>query len=325
MTHAIRVHEHGGPDVMRWETVDVPPPGPGEARVRHTAIGVNYIDVYFRTGLYTPPGLPFTPGMEAAGVVEAVGDGVTDVAVGDRVAYAAGPPGAYAEARVIAADRLVALPESISDEQAAGMMLKGLTAQYLLRRTYRVQPGDTVLVHAAAGGVGLIACQWAHHLGATVIGTVGSADKAALAQAHGCHYPVNYREEDFVERVREITGGAGVAAVYDSVGQDTFMGSLDCLRPMGTMASFGQSSGSVPPLDPGILAQKGSLFLTRPTLFTYMARREDLLASTAELFDVVARGAVRIEVNQRFALGDAAGAHRDLEARRTTGSTILLP
>ncbi|WP_018718063.1 quinone oxidoreductase family protein [Arhodomonas aquaeolei] len=325
MTHAIRVHEHGGPDVMRWETVDVPPPGPGEARVRHTAIGVNYIDVYFRTGLYTPPGLPFTPGMEAAGVVEAVGDGVTDVAVGDRVAYAAGPPGAYAEARVIAADRLVALPESISDEQAAGMMLKGLTAQYLLRRTYRVQPGDTVLVHAAAGGVGLIACQWAHHLGATVVGTVGSADKAALAQAHGCHYPVNYREEDFVERVREITGGAGVAAVYDSVGQDTFMGSLDCLRPMGTMASFGQSSGSVPPLDPGILAQKGSLFLTRPTLFTYMARREDLLASTAELFDVVARGAVRIEVNQRFALGDAAGAHRDLEGRRTTGSTILLP
>ncbi|WP_163144036.1 quinone oxidoreductase, partial [Arhodomonas sp. KWT] len=224
-----------------------------------------------------------------------------------------------------AADRLVALPESISDEQAAGMMLKGLTAQYLLRRTYRVQPGDTVLVHAAAGGVGLIACQWAHHLGATVIGTVGSADKAALAQAHGCHYPVNYREEDFVERVREITGGAGVAAVYDSVGQDTFMGSLDCLRPMGTMASFGQSSGSVPPLDPGILAQKGSLFLTRPTLFTYMARREDLLASTAEIFDVVTRGAVRIEVNQRFALGDAAGAHRDLEARRTTGSTILLP
>ncbi|MFB4203282.1 quinone oxidoreductase [Arhodomonas sp. KWT2] len=325
MTHAIRVHEHGGPDVMRWETVDVPPPGPGEARVRHTAIGVNYIDVYFRTGLYTPPGLPFTPGMEAAGVVEAVGDGVTDIAVGDRVAYAAGPPGAYAETRVTAADRLVALPESISDEQAAGMMLKGLTAQYLLRRTYRVQPGDTVLVHAAAGGVGLIACQWAHHLGATVIGTVGSADKAALAQAHGCHYPVNYREEDFVERVREITGGAGVAAVYDSVGQDTFMGSLDCLRPMGTMASFGQSSGSVPPLDPGILAQKGSLFLTRPTLFTYMARREDLLASTAEIFDVVTRGAVRIEVNQRFALGDAAGAHRDLEARRTTGSTILLP
>ncbi|MCS4505116.1 quinone oxidoreductase [Arhodomonas aquaeolei] len=325
MTHAIRVHEHGGPDTMRREAVEVPAPSAGEARVRHTAIGVNYIDVYFRTGLYTPPGLPFTPGMEAAGVVEAVGEGVTDIAVGDRVAYAAGPPGAYAEERVIAADRLVALPESISDEQAAGMMLKGLTAQYLLRRTYRVQPGDTVLVHAAAGGVGLIACQWAHHLGATVIGTVGSADKAALAQAHGCHYPVNYREEDFVERVREITGGAGVAAVYDSVGQDTFMGSLDCLRPMGTMASFGQSSGSVPPLDPGILAQKGSLFLTRPTLFTYMARREDLLASTAELFDVVARGAVRIEVNQRFALGDAAGAHRDLEARRTTGSTILLP
>ncbi len=325
MTQAIRVHEHGGPETLHWTGVDVPNPGPGEALVRHTAIGVNFIDVYFRTGLYTPPGLPFTPGMEAAGVVEAVGDGVREISPGDRVAYAAGPPGAYSEARVIAADRLVPLPESIGDEQAAGMMLKGLTAQYLLRRTYRVQPGDAVLIHAAAGGVGLIACQWASHLGATVIGTVGSAEKARLAQAHGCAHPIRYNEEDFVERVRELTGGKGVAAVYDSVGRDTFLRSLDCLRPLGTLASFGQSSGSVAPLDPAVLAQKGSLFLTRPTLFTYMARREDLLASARELFEVVESGAVRIEVRQRFPLAEAAEAHRALEARRTTGSTVLTP
>ena len=293
MTHAIRVHQHGGPEAMRWEQVDLPVPGPGEALVRHTAVGVNYIDVYFRTGAYPPPQLPFTPGMEAAGVVEGLGEGVTDLAVGDRVAYAAPPPGAYAERRVIAAHRLVPLPEDIGDEQAAAMMLKGMTAQYLLRRTYRVQPGDAILFHAAAGGVGLIACQWARSLGATVIGTVGSGEKEDLARRHGCDHPINYRTEDFVERVREITGGAGVAAVYDSVGQDTFERSLDCLRPMGTLVSFGQSSGPVTSFNPGLLAQKGSLFLTRPTLFTYTASREDLLATAGELFQVVRDGTVK--------------------------------
>ncbi|PWG62199.1 quinone oxidoreductase family protein [Spiribacter halobius] len=325
MVQAIRVHQHGGPEQMRWESVTVPAPGPGEALVRHTVIGVNYIDVYFRTGLYQPAGLPFTPGMEAAGVVEAVGEGVTELAVGERVAYASPPPGSYAEQRVIAADRLVPLPDGIADEQAAGMMLKGMTAQYLLRRAYRVQPGDAVLIHAAAGGVGLIACQWARHLGAMVIGTVGSAEKAELARAHGCEHPIRYREEDFVERVRELTGGEGVAAVYDSVGRDTFERSLDCLRRRGTLVSFGQSSGPVPPLDVGLLAKKGSLFLTRPTLFHYTASREDLLATARELFEVVEQGAVRIEVNERFPLAEAAEAHRALEGRRTTGSTVLLP
>lgn len=325
MVQAIRVHEHGGPETMRPERVDVPAPGAGEALVRHTVIGVNYIDVYFRTGLYQPPGLPFTPGMEGAGVVEAVGDGVRDLAVGDRVAYASPPPGSYAEQRVIAADRLVPLPAGISDEQAAGMMLKGMTAQYLLRRAYRVQPGDAVLIHAAAGGVGLIACQWARHLGATVIGTVGSEEKAELARAHGCEHPIRYRDEDFVERVREITGGAGVAAVYDSVGRDTFERSLDCLRRRGTLVSFGQSSGPVPPFDVGLLAKKGSLFLTRPTLFHYTGERDELLATARELFEVVEQGVVRIEVNERFPLAEAADAHRALEGRRTTGSTVLIP
>jgi NADPH2:quinone reductase len=286
---------------------------------------VNFIDVYFRTGLYPPPQLPFTPGMEGAGVVEAVGEGVTDLAAGDRVAYASPPPGSYAEARVIDAARLVKLPDNISEEQAAGMMLKGMTAQYLVRRSYRVQAGDTILVHAAAGGVGLIVCQWAKHLGATVIGTVGSEEKAELARAHGCDHPILYRDEDFVERVRDITGGAGVAVVYDSVGKDTFLKSLDCLRPLGMLVSFGQSSGAIEPLNVGLLAQKGSLFLTRPTLFTYVAKREDLVASANELFDVVGSGKVKIEVKQRFALAEAAEAHRALEGRRTTGSTILLP
>jgi NADPH2:quinone reductase len=325
MTHAIRVHEHGGPDVLRWESVDVPEPGAGEVVVRHTAIGLNFIDVYFRTGLYTPPGLPFTPGMEAAGVVEAVGDRVTDLNVGDRVAYASPPPGAYVERRVMPAERLVPLPGSVSDEQAAGMMLKGMTTQYLLRRAYHVQPGDTILVHAAAGGVGLIACQWAKTLGATVIGTVGSEEKAALARAHGCDHPVNYRQEDFVERVRELTDGQGVAAVYDSVGEETFVKSLDCLRRRGTLVSFGQSSGAVESFNPGLLAQKGSLFLTRPTLFHYIATRDELLDTANQLFDVVASGKVKIEVNQRFPLADAAEAHRALEGRRTTGSTLLIP
>lgn len=325
MTHAIRVHQHGGPEVMQWAPVDLPGPGPGEALVRHSCVGVNYIDVYFRTGAYPPAQLPFTPGMEAAGVVEAVGDGVSEVAVGDRVAYAAPPPGAYAERRVIAAHQLVALPEAIADQQAAAMMLKGMTAQYLLRRTYRVQPGDTILFHAAAGGVGLIACQWAKALGATVIGTVGSAEKAELARRHGCDHPVNYNAEDFVERVREITGGEGVAAVYDSVGADTFERSLDCLRPLGVLASFGQSSGPVTSFNPALLAQKGSLYLTRPTLFTYTAKRQDLLDTAGELFRMVTDGKVAVEIHQRFPLAEAAEAHRALEGRRTTGSTVLEP
>jgi NADPH:quinone reductase len=281
--------------------------------------------VYFRTGLYPPPQLPFVPGLEAAAVVEALGDGVRDLQVGQRVAYASPPIGAYAERRQMPADRLLALPEGISDEQAAAMMLKGMTAQYLLRRTYRVQSGQTILFHAAAGGVGLIACQWAKHLGATVIGTVGSEAKAELARAHGCAHVIRYDREDVVARVREITGGKGVPVVYDSVGQATFERSLDCLAPMGMLVSFGQSSGKIPPVDLGILSQKGSLYVTRPTLMTYTAERADLVASANELFDVVQRGAVRIEVNQRFPLRDAAEAHRALEGRRTTGSTLLLP
>lgn len=323
MSHAIVVHETGGPEQMHWESVPSPEPGPGEARIRHTAVGLNYIDVYFRTGLYAPPQLPFTPGMEGAGVVEAVGEGVDNVAPGDRVAYAARPPGAYAETRVLAAERLVTIPEGISDEQAAAMMLKGMTAWYLLRRTYPVAAGETILVHAAAGGVGLIACQWARHLGATVIGTVGSAEKAELARAHGCHHPVNYNSEDFVDRVREITGGTGVPVVYDGVGQATFDGSLDCLRPRGLMVSFGQSSGPVPPLELGRLAAKGSLFLTRPTLFHYVAARDELETAASELFDLVRQGVVAIEVNHRFPLREAAEAHRALEGRQTTGSTVL--
>lgn len=324
-THAIRVHEHGGPDVMRWEVVDSGQPGPGEALVRHTAIGLNFIDVYFRTGLYVPPELPFTPGMEAAGVVESIGEGVSDLAPGDRVAYAAPPPGSYCERRCLKAERLVALPDSVDDDTAAAMMLKGMTAQYLLRRSHRVQPGEAILIHAAAGGVGLIACQWAKALGATVIGTVGSPEKAELARAHGCDHPILYRDEDFVARVREITEGEGVAAVYDSVGRDTFPGSLDCLRRLGILVSFGQSSGSVAPFDPGLLAKKGSLFLTRPTLFNYTATRQELLNTATELFEMVGAGKVRVEINQRFALREAATAHRALEGRGTTGSSLLIP
>ncbi len=323
MTKAIVVHETGGPETMHWEEAGVGAPGQGQALVRHTVVGLNFIDVYFRTGLYPPPQLPFTPGMEAAGVVEAVGPDVTHIAPGDRVAYAAGPPGAYCEQRVMAADRLVKVPDGISDETAAAMMLKGMTAWYLLRRTYPVKAGDTILVHAAAGGVGLIACQWAKHLGATVIGTVGSAEKGELARSHGCDHPVNYNTEDFVERVRELTGGKGVPVVYDSVGQATFDGSLDCLQPRGLMVTFGQSSGPVPPLNLGTLAAKGSLFITRPTLFNYVAAREDLEAAAGELFDLVQKGVVTIEVNHRFPLADAAEAHRALEGRKTTGSTVL--
>ena len=325
MPKAIRIHEHGGPEVLRWEEVEVGEPGPGQLRVRHGAVGLNYIDVYHRTGLYPLPSLPWTLGMEGAGQVEAVGEGVTEFKPGDRIAYASPPVGAYAEVRLMPADRVVALPDAIDDRTAAAMMLQGMTAQYLLRRTYRVQPGDAILLHAAAGGVGLIASQWARHLGATVIGTVGSEEKAELARAHGCHHTILYNRENFVERVREITGGQGVVVVYDSVGKDTFMGSLDCLRPLGMMVSFGNASGPVPPFEPGILAAKGSLFFTRPTLMTYTAQRADLLASAAELFEVVSSGAVRIEVRQTYPLAETARAHRDLEARQTTGSTVLLP
>ncbi len=325
MTHAIRIHEAGGPENLRWDEVEVGAPGPGEVRLKQTAVGLNYIDVYHRTGLYPLPALPAVIGLEAAGRVEAVGDGVGDLAEGDRVAYASPPAGAYAEARLMPADRVVKLPDAIDDRQAAAMMLQGMTVQYLTRRTYRVKAGETVLFHAAAGGVGLIACQWLKHLGVTVIGTVGSEEKAEVARAHGCAHTINYRTEDFAQRVRELTGGAGVPVVYDSVGKDTFEGSLDCLAPLGMMVSFGNASGPVPPFNPGILSAKGSLYLTRPTLMTYTAKRADLVAGAGELFDVVLSGAVRIEINQTYALAEAAQAHRDLEARKTTGSTVLLP
>jgi NADPH2:quinone reductase len=325
MPKAMRIHEYGGPEVLRWEDVEVGDPGPGQLRIRHAVIGLNYIDVYHRTGLYPLPSLPWTLGMEGAGQVEAIGEGVTEFKVGDRIAYASPPVGAYAETRLIPADRVVTLPETIDDQTAAAMMLQGMTAQYLLRRTYRVQPGDVILLHAAAGGVGLIASQWARQLGALVIGTVGNDEKAELARAHGCHHVIVYSRENFVERVREITNGQGVAVVYDSVGKETFIGSLDCLRPLGMMVSFGNASGPVPPFEPGILAAKGSLFMTRPTLMTYTAKREDLVASATELFEVVAIGAVKIEVRQTYPLAETAQAHRDLEARKTTGSTVLLP
>ena len=324
MPYAIRLHQNGGPEVLSWETVEVPAPAAGEATIRHHAVGLNYIDTYHRTGLY-PVTLPSGIGMEGAGVVEAVGEGVSELKVGDRVAYAGGPLGAYADVRNIPAHRLLKLPDAISFETGAAMMLQGLTAAYLLRKTYRVQPGDAVLIQAAAGGVGLIACQWARALGATVIGTVGSPAKAELAKAHGCHHVINYSTENFPARVREITSGEGVAVVYDGVGKDTFAGSLDSLRPMGMMVSFGNASGPVPPLDLIVLSQKGSLFVTRPTLMNYTARREDLVALGSELFDVVVSGQVKIEVNQSYPLKDAAQAHRDLEARKTTGSTILIP
>jgi NADPH2:quinone reductase len=324
MPHAIRLYETGGPEVMRWEEVGAGETAPNEARVRHEAVGLNFIDIYFRSGRYPLP-LPSGLGLEGAGVVDAVGSAVTDIKVGDRVAYAGGPPGAYADIRNIPADRLVKLPDSIDFKTAAAMMLQGMTAQYLLRRTYRVQPGDTILIQAAAGGVGLIICQWAKALGATVIGTVSSDAKAALAKAHGCDHPIVYTREDFVTRVREITGGEGVSVVYDSVGADTFTKSLDCLRPLGMMVTFGQSAGPVAPVDTQELSKRGSLFLTRPTLFTYVAKRADLLASAQELFEMVTSGKVKIEVNQTYALKDAAQAHIDLAARKTTGSTILLP
>ena len=325
MSKAIRIHQTGGPEAMQWEDVDVGAPGSGEIRIRHDAIGLNFIDVYFRTGLYPAASLPFTPGLEGAGIVEEVGEGVDSVAVGDRVAYASPPLGAYAQVRLMPADKVVVIPAEIESSQAAAMMLQGMTVEYLLRRAYPVQSGETILFHAAAGGVGLIACQWAKHIGATVIGTVGNDEKAERARAHGCDHTIVYTRENFTERVREITGGVGVPVVYDGVGRDTFAGSLDCLRPRGMLVNFGQSSGKVDPLDVGVLSTKGSLYLTRPTLMTYNENRADLVESSRALFDVVARGAVRITVNQTFPLADAADAHRALEGRRTVGSTVLVP
>jgi NADPH2:quinone reductase len=322
--HAIRIHQTGGPEAMRWEEVDVGDPGPGQVRIRHSAVGLNFIDTYHRSGLYAVP-LPSGIGLEAAGVVEAVGEGVSDVKPGDHAGYCSGPIGAYAEARLFPAERLIKLPAGIDDRTAAAMLLQGLTAQYLLRRTHRVKAGETILVHAAAGGVGQILGQWGKHLGATVIGTVGSEDKAKLAKANGCDHVILYRKEKVSERVRELTKGAGVPAVYDGVGKDTFMDSLDCLAPLGMMVTFGNASGPVPPFEPVLLSQKGSLFLTRPSLVHYTAKRSDLLAAAAELFEVVQKGVVKISVNQTFALKDAVAAHQALEARKTTGSTLLLP
>jgi NADPH2:quinone reductase len=322
-TKAIRIQQTGGPEVLRLEEIEVGDPGPGEARVRHTAVGVNFVDVYHRTGLYPLP-LPTGLGVEAAGVVEAAGAGVSHVRAGDRVAYVASA-GSYAQARVVAADRLVKLPDAVDDRTAAGMMLKGLTVQSLVRRTYAVKAGDSVLVHAAAGGVGLIMTQWLKAIGATVIATVGSDEKARLVRAHGADHVIVYTREDFAKRVREITGGVGVPVVYDSVGKATFDGSLDSLRPFGLMVSFGNASGSVPPFDLGVLGRKGSLFLTRPTVFGYIAKREDLERSAAELFEIVRSGKVKIEVSRTWPLAEAAEAHRALATRATTGSLVLLP
>ena len=323
MPHVIRIHQNGGPEQLRWEEVAVGDPGPGEVRVRNTAVGLNYIDTYHRSGLYPMP-LPLVLGSEGAGVVEAVGPKVKEFKVGDHVAYAQ-PIGAYAEVLLRPVARLVKIPAGIKDETAAAMMLKGMTAWYLCRRTYRVKKGDTIVVHAAAGGVGQILCQWAKHLGATVIGTVGSDEKVALAKKAGCKHVVVMSREKLSERVKTITKGKGVPVVYDGVGKDTFMESLDCLAPLGLMASFGNASGAVAPVNIGILAQKGSLFLTRPTLVNYTSAREDLLTAARELFAVVKKGAVKITINQRYPLREAAQAHRDLESRKTTGSTVLLP
>jgi NADPH2:quinone reductase len=324
MPKSFRINETGGPEVLRWEDVEVGEPGEGQARLRHTAVGVNYIDTYHRSGLYPLP-LPSGLGIEAAGVVEAVGPGVTLVRPGDRVAYAGGPPGAYAEARVLPANILVPIPEGVADRTASAVMLKGMTAQYLIRRTYPVKAGETVLFHAAAGGLGLIACQWLKALGATVIGTVGSDEKAKVARAHGCEHVIVSTKEDIAACVREITGGAGVPVVYDSVGKDTFLSSLDCLRPLGLMVSFGNASGKVAPFDIGILSQKGSLYLTRPTLATYTATRADLEAAAREVFDVIREGKVKVEIRHTYPLAEAERVHRDLEGRRTVGSIVMVP
>ena len=324
MPKAIRYDQPGGPDVMKWVDVGVGAPKAGEVRIRQQAVGLNYIDVYFRTGLYPQP-LPGGLGMEAAGEVTAVGDGVTAFKAGDRVAYVGQPPGAYAQERVMPAERLVKLPDGISDDDAASVMLQGLTAHYLLRRTYPVKAGDTILIHASAGGVGLLVCQWAKALGATVIGTVGSDEKAALAKAHGCDHPIVYTRENFTQRVKEITNGAGVPVVYDSIGKDTYIGSLDCLAPLGYFVSFGNASGPLPAIDSKEFSSRGSLFFTRPTLFSYIAKRADLEAAAAELFDVILTGKVKTSINQRYPLAEVGRAHADLESRKTTGSTILVP
>ncbi|AOI58105.1 quinone oxidoreductase [Burkholderia diffusa] len=324
MPKAIRYDQPGGPDVMKWVDVEVGEPKAGEVRIRQHAVGLNYIDVYFRTGLYPQP-LPGGLGMEAAGEVTAVGDGVTALKAGDRVAYVGQPPGAYAQERVMPAERLVKLPDGISYDDAASVMLQGLTAHYLLRRTYPVKAGDTILIHAAAGGVGLLVCQWAKALGATVIGTVGSDEKAALAKAHGCDHPIVYTRENFTQRVKEITHGAGVPVVYDSIGKDTYIGSLDCLAPLGYFVSFGNASGPLPPIDSKEFSSRGSLFFTRPTLFSYIAKRADLESAAAELFDVILSGKVKTSINQRYPLAEVGRAHADLESRKTTGSTILVP
>ncbi|WP_306714293.1 quinone oxidoreductase family protein [Burkholderia dolosa] len=324
MPKAIRYDQPGGPDVMKWVDVDVGAPQAGEVRIKQHAVGLNYIDVYFRTGLY-PQSLPAGLGMEAAGEVTAVGDGVTALKAGDRIAYVAQPPGAYAQERVLSAERVVKLPDGISYDDAASVMLQGLTAHYLLRRTYPVKRGDTILIHAAAGGVGLLVCQWAKALGATVIGTVGSDEKAELAKAHGCDHPIVYTRENFTQRVKEITNGAGVPVVYDSIGKDTYVGSLDCLAPLGYFVSFGNASGPLPPIDSKEFSSRGSLFFTRPTLFSYIAKRADLEAAAAELFDAILSGNVKTSINQRYPLAEVGRAHADLEARKTTGSTILVP
>jgi NADPH2:quinone reductase len=324
MPNAIRIHQTGGPEVLQWESVAVGEPGPGEARVRHTAVGLNYIDTYHRSGLYKLP-LPSGIGLEAAGVVEAVGPGVSDIAKGDRVAYCGGPPGSYAEVRVMPADKLVKLPDGVSDRSAATLMLKGLTVQYLFRQTFPLKGGETILFHAAAGGVGSIACQWARALGVTMIGTVGSDEKAALAKANGCAHTIVYTRENFVERVKELTGGKGVPVVYDAVGKDTFPASLDCLKPRGMFVSFGNSSGPIAAFDIGLLGQKGALFATRPSLVMYAATRPDLLRMADEMFALVKAGKIVSDARQTYPLKDAAQAHRDLEARKTTGATLLLP
>ena len=324
MPKAIRYDQPGGPDVMKWVDVEVGAPKAGEVRIRQHAVGLNYIDVYFRTGLYPQP-LPGGLGMEAAGEVTAVGDGVTAFKAGDRVAYVGQPPGAYAQERVMPAERIVKLPDGIGYDDAASVMLQGLTAHYLLRRTYPVKAGDTILIHAAAGGVGLLVCQWAKALGATVIGTVGSDEKAELAKAHGCDHPIVYTRENVTQRVKAITNGAGVPVVYDSIGKDTYIGSLDCLAPLGYFVSFGNASGPLPPIDSKEFSSRGSLFFTRPTLFSYIAKRADLEAAAAELFDVILSGKVKTSINQRYPLAEVGRAHADLEARKTTGSTILVP
>lgn len=324
MTHAIRIHKHGGPEELSWDEITVPNPGPGQVKLKQTACGLNYIDVYMRTGVYPIADMPAVLGKEAAGVVESVGEGVTEFKPGDRVAYAM-VDGGYAEERLINADKLVKLPDSIDDQTAAAMMLKGLTAHYLLYRTYPVKAGDTILVYAAAGGVGLILCQWAKHLGATVIGCVGSEDKAEIALANGADHCILYNKENIPERVKELTNGEGVAVAYDSIGQATFIDSLDSLRPFGVLVSYGNATGPVEPFAPGILAPKGSLYVTRPTLATHTATRELLVEGAERLFDVVSKGIVKISINQTYPLSETAQAHQDLEARKTTGSTVLLP